>query len=71
MKAHLSEGIRPDCVAIDHSFSHRGKGMSVAFGKGSNEGDLVPDMTIGEMLKNPDPSANSMWNEVVLKISKA
>ena len=71
VKAHPSEGIRSDCVAIDHSFGHRGKGMSVAFGKGSNEGDLVPDMTIEEMLKNPDPSANVMWNEVVVKVSKA
>lgn len=73
VKAELTEGIRPDCVAIDHGYGHWSKGMRVAYGKGSNEGDLVVSMSVDEMLKiNPDdPAANCMWNEVIVRIRKA
>lgn len=38
IEAKLTEGIRPDCVAMHHGLGHWSKEM-MACGKGANDGD--------------------------------
>jgi thiosulfate reductase/polysulfide reductase chain A len=71
LKAKLTEGIRPDCVAVLHGFGHWSPGYSVAQGRGANDGELIPDMTIQEQLSLRLPGAASLMEDVALKIYKA
>ena len=70
-KAHLSEGIRPDCVAVDHGFGHWSPALSVAYGKGSNEGDLVPSQTVAQQVEIGCPGAGAAMEDVVVQVYKA
>ena len=71
LKAKLIMGIRPDCVAIDHGFGHWSPGLSAAAGKGANEGDLIPAMTIAEQLEHNTPGMAALMEDVALKVTKA
>jgi thiosulfate reductase/polysulfide reductase chain A len=71
LKAKLIMGIRPDCVAIDHGFGHWSPGLTVAAGKGANDGDLVPAMTIAEQLELNTPGMAALMEDVALKVTKA
>ncbi len=71
VKAKLTRGIRPDCVAIDHGFGHWSSGFSVAQGVGANDGDLIPTMTIEEQLKFNTPDMAAYMEDVALKVYKA
>jgi thiosulfate reductase/polysulfide reductase chain A len=70
LKAKLTRGIRPDCVAIDHGFGHWSAGYSVAQGVGANDGDLIPTMTIEEQLKLNTPDMATYMEDVALKVYK-
>ncbi|MCC5910608.1 MAG: molybdopterin-dependent oxidoreductase [Clostridiaceae bacterium] len=71
LKAKLIQGIRPDTVMIEHGFGHRSKALSLANGKGANDGDLIPDFTVEEFKKLRDPGAGACMSDVCLSIRKA
>ena len=71
VKAKVTEGIRPDTVCVDHGFGHWSKGMTNAYGKGSNEGDLIPAQSAQEMLDLNDPSMSENMNDLCVNVSKA
>lgn len=71
VKAKVTEGIRPDTVCVDHGFGHWSKGMTKAYGKGSNEGDIIPARDIQEMLEMQDPSMSANMNDLCVKVYKA
>lgn len=71
LKAELTEGIRPDCVCIEHGFGHWSKELTLAFNLGANEGDLIPTVPIDEMLAAKDPGAGSMMTDFCVSISRA
>jgi thiosulfate reductase/polysulfide reductase chain A len=71
VKAKVTEGIRPDTVCVDHGFGHWSKAMTKAYGKGSNEGDLIPAQSTQEMLDAKDPSMSENMNDVCVRVYKA
>ena len=70
LKVLEREGIRPDCVAIDHGFGHWSSGYRHAAGKGANTGELIPAMTIGEQLSHNAPDMAAYMEDVTLKVTK-
>jgi len=68
VKAELTEGIRPDCVCVDHGFGHWSKELSVAYGIGGNDGDLIPLVTLDEALERKDPSLGACMSDVCVKV---
>lgn len=70
LKATLTQGIRPDCVAVDHGFGHWSSGLSIACGKGANDGDLIPTHTVSQQLAEGDPAMSAMMEDVVVKVYK-
>jgi len=71
LKARLIEGIRPDCVCVEHGFGHWSKDLTLAFGVGGNEGDLVPGFSVEELVAAKDPSASGYMSDVCVKVYKA
>ncbi|MGQ9554684.1 MAG: molybdopterin-containing oxidoreductase family protein [Anaerolineae bacterium] len=71
VRAKLTQGIRPDCVAIDHGFGHWSQGYSVAHGKGANEGDLIPALTVEEQLAVGDPGMGAMLEDFAVRVYRA
>jgi thiosulfate reductase/polysulfide reductase chain A len=70
VKAKVTEGIRPDCIAIDHGFGHWSKEIKNAYGRGSCDGDLIPITTIDELLALKDPAMSAMMEDVCVKVYK-
>jgi thiosulfate reductase/polysulfide reductase chain A len=68
VRVHLTEGIRPDCIAVDHGFGHWSPALSVASGWGSNDGDLIPNMTIADQLKVGCPGMSALMEDVTVKV---
>ncbi len=48
--ARLTETVRPDVVAAPHGFGHRSPWMSVAGGVGFTDSDLIPALSIDDLL---------------------
>ncbi len=71
LKAKLYEGIRPDCVMTEHGYGHWSKGLSVAYNRGVNDGEVMPNWKAEEKLKLKDPSCSSALVDVVVKVKKA
>ncbi|WP_291321926.1 molybdopterin-dependent oxidoreductase [Desulfonatronospira sp.] len=71
LKAHLTNGIRPDCVCVEHGFGHWSQKLSLAYQRGANEGDLIPRINIQEMLEIKDPGAGSAMNDFCVRVYKA
>jgi len=71
VKVHYTEGIRPDCVAVDHGFGHWSPGLTVAKGMGANDGDLIPNMTIAEQLKVGCPGMSALMEDIMVRIAPA
>ncbi|MFC1994137.1 molybdopterin-dependent oxidoreductase [Chloroflexota bacterium] len=71
IKAKLTEAIRPDCIAIDHGFGHLVKDCAVAYGRGANDGDLIPTITIEEHLKMSGPDMAALMEDNVVKVYKS
>jgi thiosulfate reductase/polysulfide reductase chain A len=71
VKAKVTEGIRPDTVCVDHGFGHWSGGMTKACGKGSNEGDIIPALTVQQMFDLHDPSMSENMNDVCVRVTKA
>jgi thiosulfate reductase/polysulfide reductase chain A len=51
IRAHITKGIRRDCVMTEHGFGYWSKDMHVAQGQGTNDGDLLPERRIEEAKK--------------------
>jgi hypothetical protein len=58
-------------VAVDHGFGHWSKGYSVAYGKGANDGDLIPAFTVEEQRAAGDPAMGAMMEDVVVRVYRA
>ncbi len=71
LKATLTQGIRPDCVAVDHGFGHWSEGYSIAYGKGANDGDLIPTLTVQQQLDEGCPGMSALMTDVVVGVVKA
>lgn len=71
VQVHITSGIRPDCVAVDHGFGHWSPGLSVAYGMGANEGDLIPSMTIEEQVATGCPGMSALMQDLAIKVYKA
>jgi len=52
MRVKVIEGIRPDTVMTEHGYGHFSKSLSVAYGKGVYDGDLMVDRTVGHTLEH-------------------
>lgn len=70
LKAMLTQGLRPDCVAVDHGFGHWSDALSIANGRGANDGDLIPSRTVEQQLAEGDPGVSAMMEDVVVSVSK-
>jgi len=51
IRVHLTRGIRPDCVMTEHGFGYWSKEFHVAYGKGTCDGDLLPERRISDTQK--------------------
>jgi thiosulfate reductase/polysulfide reductase chain A len=51
IRAHLTRGIRRDCVMTEHGFGYWSKALQVAYGRGTCDGDLLPERRIDDTLK--------------------
>ncbi|MFC1921582.1 molybdopterin-dependent oxidoreductase [Chloroflexota bacterium] len=71
LKAQPTKGIRPDCIAIEHGFGHWSQELGIACGKGANDGELIPDRSIEDLLKINGPDMAALMEDVVLKVTKA
>ncbi len=71
VRVHLTAGIRPDCVAVDHGFGHWSPGLSVAYGQGGNDGDLVPNLTVAQQLEIGCPGMTTAWEDMAVKVYRA
>jgi len=71
LKARVIEGIRPDCVSIEHGFGHWAKDLTLANGVGANDGDLVPGFTVDELVALKDPGATGCCSDVCVKVYRA
>lgn len=67
----LSETIRPDCVLVQHGFGHQSRLMTLAYGKGARDGDLVPAQTMDEILARRDVGGSACIMDVVVSVLKA
>jgi thiosulfate reductase/polysulfide reductase chain A len=70
MRVKVIEGIRPDTVMTEHGYGHFSRGMSVAYGKGTYDGDLLPDRTLTDSLTRYayNPGMASAIVDAVVKI---
>lgn len=71
LKAKVIEGIRPDCICIEHGFGHWSRELSIAYGVGANDGDLIPGLSVEELIAAKDPSASGYMSDVCVKIARA
>lgn len=51
IRAHITRGIRKDTLMTEHAFGHWSRGWSVAYGRGTNDGDLLPERRLEDSLK--------------------
>lgn len=63
-------GIREDTVMTEHGYGHFSKMLDVAYGKGINDGDLLPARTMEESLEAYawNPTMASCLGDTVVKI---
>ncbi|MGQ9680753.1 MAG: molybdopterin-containing oxidoreductase family protein [Candidatus Bathyarchaeia archaeon] len=71
VKAMPFEGIRRDCICLDHGFGHWSEGLQYGVGRGTNDGDLIPDYPINEIISWKDPSASACMSDICVKVYKA
>lgn len=71
IKAKLFEGIRKDCICVSHGFGHWSKGLIYGYGRGANDGDLIPDQTVDEIITRGDPTGACCMSDVCVKVYKA
>lgn len=70
MRVKVIKGIRPDTVMTEHGYGSYSKSQTVAYGKGTYDGDLMPDRTLEDSLtRYPyNPAIASAIGDTVVKI---
>ena len=70
MRVKVIKGIRPDTVMTEHGYGNFSKALSVAYGKGVYDGDLMPDRTLTDSLTRYtyNPGMASALGDTVVKI---
>jgi len=70
---NVTKRIRPDCVMTEHGYGHWSKKMRVAYGKGTNNGELLPERKIEDTLKIKayNPAMPSCLLDVCVNVRKA
>jgi len=73
IRAHLTWGIRRDCVMTEHSYGYWSRELHVAYGKGTNDGELLPERRIEDTLKTYayNPAMGSYLLDVCVNLRKA
>jgi thiosulfate reductase/polysulfide reductase chain A len=73
IKVSVTKGIRPDCVMTEHGFGRWSKDLTVAYGRGSYDGDVIPERIISESLKfkSYDPVQSARMLDLCVKVRKA
>jgi anaerobic selenocysteine-containing dehydrogenase len=70
IKVKVTKGIRPDTMMTEHGFGVLSKNLSVACGKGSFDGDLMPDRQLEDSLTRYEynPSMASAIIDTIVKV---
>lgn len=68
LPAHLSETLRPDCVLVAHGFGHQSKLLGLASGKGARDGDVIPDQSADDMVKQGNFGAAAGIMDAVVSV---
>jgi thiosulfate reductase/polysulfide reductase chain A len=68
LPAHLSETLRPDCVLVAHGFGHKSKLLGLASGKGARDGDVIPDQSADDMVKQGNFGAAAGIMDAVVSV---
>ena len=70
IRVKTTKGIRPDTVMIEHGYGHFSKLTRVAYGKGINSGDILPERAIADSMKRYkwSPSMPSAISDAKVKI---
>ena len=70
MRVKVISGIRPDTVMTEHGYGHYSTSLTVAYGKGTYDGDLMPDRTLVDSLTRYayNPGIASALGDTVVKI---
>lgn len=73
IRAHVTSGIRRDCVMTEHGYGYWSKMLRVAYGRGTNDGDLLPERKIEDTLKTKPYNAGmgSSILDVCVNVRKA
>lgn len=73
IRAHLTRGMRRDCIMTEHGFGYWSKGLHAAYGKGTCDGDLLPERTVAEALKIKEynPAMSALFLDVCVNVKKA
>ncbi len=66
----ISPQIREDCVLIPHGFGHQSRLLTLAYGKGARDGDLVPAQTMDEILARRDVGGSGCIMDAVVRVEK-
>ena len=73
IRAHITEGIQRDCVMTEHGFGYWSKELHVANGRGTCDGDLLPERRIEDTKKLYafNPGFGSSILDVCVNLRKA
>lgn len=73
IRAHVTKGIRRDCVMTEHGFGYWSKELRVAYGKGTCDGDLLLERRIEDTQKTYayNPAMSSSILDVCVRLRKA
>ncbi|MBI4904911.1 MAG: molybdopterin-dependent oxidoreductase [Acidobacteria bacterium] len=68
LNAHLSETLRPDCVLVAHGFGHQSAALKLASGRGARDGDIIPDQTADDMVREGNFGASAGIMDAVVTV---
>lgn len=73
IRAHITKAIRRDCVMTEHGFGYWSKMLRVAYGKGTCDGDLLPERNVEDTLKTSKYNAamGGLLLDVCVNVRKA
>lgn len=64
IKAHVTEGIRKDCVHMPHGFGQRSGGLRLSRGQGASDQDLIAS-------RSDNLTGNAAFHETFVKLDRA
>jgi len=70
LPVRISPEIREDCVLIPHGFGHQSRLLTLAYGKGARDGDLIPGQTMEEILARRDVGGSGCIMDAVVRVEK-